>query len=347
MNQLLLIIIILVLFTWFGGTNVPKILKDNKNMLLGIAVGIMISSYLKMEGVAVKPVEDPNPPNLNTVMEPDSIIASDLQEMGPRRSQALVATGPGTYSEVQGLAWPYPTYPSDEYMSYLKLLGKESEDASSGSHVAPFTIFNKCGHMYRFESECEQECLRCHEVDITPNRCHSLCDFPHYNSVTRFVEGVNWRTGGERICSWRDGENKHLETNSPCSPIEQELGLKGTSIRYEEWLDNAPSDDGKHDGFQDDLRRWNQFLNSCDPDNIDQLYQDIIQNCGVNEGELESLEVNGLGLDPTQLPPDPDLNCHQLAVSINNCKGYWKHPDPVQNPKRREWKSWSRSERGH
>lgn len=68
MNQLLLIIIILVLFTWFGGTNVPNILKDNKNMLLGIAVGIMISSYLKMEGVslpparAVKPVEYPNPP---------------------------------------------------------------------------------------------------------------------------------------------------------------------------------------------------------------------------------------------------------------------------------------------
>lgn len=271
-------------------------------------------------------------------MEPDSIIASDLQEKEiAYRSQALVL--PGQLPEAHGLAWPPPTYPSDEYMSYLKLLGKESDDALSGPRVAPFTIFNKCGHMYRFESECEQECLRCHEVDLTQNRCSSLCGFPHYNPATRFTEGVNWRTGGERICSYRDGENKHLVTNSPCPPNEQELGLKGTSIRYEEWLDNAPSDDGKHDGFQDDLSRWNRFLNSCDEGTINRLHQDVIQKCGVNEGEIESLKVDDLGLDPTQLTPSPE--CHQLAVSINNCKGYWHYPDPVNDPRHREWQSWS------
>ena len=40
MNQLILLVIFLLLFVWFGGNNVPKFLRDNKNILLGAAGGV-------------------------------------------------------------------------------------------------------------------------------------------------------------------------------------------------------------------------------------------------------------------------------------------------------------------
>ena len=43
MNGLLLPLFALVAFTYFGGQNVPKVLKDNKQMLLGIFVGSLLS----------------------------------------------------------------------------------------------------------------------------------------------------------------------------------------------------------------------------------------------------------------------------------------------------------------
>ena len=35
MNQLMLIVVVLVAFVYFGGSNVPKVLRDNKEILLG------------------------------------------------------------------------------------------------------------------------------------------------------------------------------------------------------------------------------------------------------------------------------------------------------------------------
>ena len=45
MNQLLLVAIALVLFIHFGGSNVPKILKDNKQMVYGITIGLVLCSF--------------------------------------------------------------------------------------------------------------------------------------------------------------------------------------------------------------------------------------------------------------------------------------------------------------
>jgi len=41
MNRLLLFSIVLVLFIFYGGKNVPKVMKDNKGMLLGIVGGLV------------------------------------------------------------------------------------------------------------------------------------------------------------------------------------------------------------------------------------------------------------------------------------------------------------------
>ena len=48
MNRLLLFSIVLVLFIFYGGKNVPKVMKDNKGMLLGIVGGLVLCSFLGM-----------------------------------------------------------------------------------------------------------------------------------------------------------------------------------------------------------------------------------------------------------------------------------------------------------
>ena len=52
MNQLMLIVVVLVAFVYFGGSNVPKVLRDNKEILLGLAGGLVLCSFfgLRLEG---------------------------------------------------------------------------------------------------------------------------------------------------------------------------------------------------------------------------------------------------------------------------------------------------------
>ena len=44
--KVLLFIFAIVCFTWFGGSNVPGILKNNKEILLGIFIGIILNQYM-------------------------------------------------------------------------------------------------------------------------------------------------------------------------------------------------------------------------------------------------------------------------------------------------------------
>lgn len=50
----MLFAIILVLFIYFGGSSVPKVLKKNKDLLLGVIVGLILCSFLgmKLEGLS-------------------------------------------------------------------------------------------------------------------------------------------------------------------------------------------------------------------------------------------------------------------------------------------------------
>lgn len=53
MNKLLIVVVLLVLFVQFGGPNVPKILKDNKQMVYGITIGLVMCSFfgVNVEGL--------------------------------------------------------------------------------------------------------------------------------------------------------------------------------------------------------------------------------------------------------------------------------------------------------
>lgn len=46
MNIVSLILVLLIVFTFFGGQNVPKVLKENKQMILGVFVGILLHQFM-------------------------------------------------------------------------------------------------------------------------------------------------------------------------------------------------------------------------------------------------------------------------------------------------------------
>ena len=56
MKGLLLGLVLLVLFVHFGGPNVPKVLKDNKQMVYGVTIGLVLCSFfgVNVEGISIK-----------------------------------------------------------------------------------------------------------------------------------------------------------------------------------------------------------------------------------------------------------------------------------------------------
>jgi Na+/pantothenate symporter len=46
MNQLMIIVVALVVFVYFGGKYVPKVLKDNKKIILGLVGGLVLCSFM-------------------------------------------------------------------------------------------------------------------------------------------------------------------------------------------------------------------------------------------------------------------------------------------------------------
>ena len=50
MNKLVMIVFTLLAFTWYGGQHVPKVLKDNKQVVLGVAVGLVLNMFMGVEG---------------------------------------------------------------------------------------------------------------------------------------------------------------------------------------------------------------------------------------------------------------------------------------------------------
>ena len=53
MKGLLIGLVLLVLFVHFGGSNVPKVLKDNKQMVYGVTIGLVLCSFfgVNVEGL--------------------------------------------------------------------------------------------------------------------------------------------------------------------------------------------------------------------------------------------------------------------------------------------------------
>ena len=51
MNNIVIGVLLLLLFTYFGGSSVPTLLKDNKKYLLGFAVGVVGYPLMRIEGI--------------------------------------------------------------------------------------------------------------------------------------------------------------------------------------------------------------------------------------------------------------------------------------------------------
>ena len=84
MNQFTLLVIILVVFTYYGGSNVPKILRDNKELLLGVVVGLVLCSFLgmRLEGVGA-PLEN----GAQQIVDRESVSVSASEKQQPRETK--------------------------------------------------------------------------------------------------------------------------------------------------------------------------------------------------------------------------------------------------------------------
>ena len=75
MNILLIILIAVVGFCYFGGNKCPKVLKDNKEMLLGVLVGLALCSFM---GVNLEGITSPPPAGLSPCPGVNDIILNLL-----------------------------------------------------------------------------------------------------------------------------------------------------------------------------------------------------------------------------------------------------------------------------
>ena len=88
MNQLLVFITVLVAFVYFGGSNVPKVLKDNKQMLLGFVGGVVLYSSM---GMRVEGLTDRQKESCSTGDGGADIHMGHMEEL---RGGGTEATGP-------------------------------------------------------------------------------------------------------------------------------------------------------------------------------------------------------------------------------------------------------------
>jgi hypothetical protein len=60
MNTLMLLVVALVALCYFGGNYCPSVLKQNKEMLLGGAIALVLCSFfgMRLEGVENSPPDD-------------------------------------------------------------------------------------------------------------------------------------------------------------------------------------------------------------------------------------------------------------------------------------------------
>jgi len=87
-----MIVFTLLAFTWYGGQHVPKVLKDNKQILLGVAVTLVLNMFMGVEGLGEdqEGADDPCAGvicNGNGYCEPDGLDAHicvcDIGYTGP------------------------------------------------------------------------------------------------------------------------------------------------------------------------------------------------------------------------------------------------------------------------
>ena len=56
MNTLMMVVVVLIVLCYFGGKYCPSVLKKNKELLLGVAGGLVLCSFfgLRLEGMGLE-----------------------------------------------------------------------------------------------------------------------------------------------------------------------------------------------------------------------------------------------------------------------------------------------------
>ena len=103
----MLIVLVLVLFIYFGGSNVPKVLRDNKELLLGLTGGLVLCSFfnLRLEGIPGRPSRSPLDAQMvpsagGRALPPRPLLASSLEhdEYGaPQASEQMTSSLPSPH----------------------------------------------------------------------------------------------------------------------------------------------------------------------------------------------------------------------------------------------------------
>jgi hypothetical protein len=123
MNTLMLVVVVLVLFVYFGGSKVPSVLRQNKEMLLGGAGALVLCSFfgLRMEGFSeLEAIEAgccgrPSPDSCLDLFR--SFKTGDSwQDHAETVDRAC--TNPGDYTAVPTTAKPRPDYEDEVKPAY-------------------------------------------------------------------------------------------------------------------------------------------------------------------------------------------------------------------------------------
>jgi len=88
MNPLMLVVVGLVALCYFGGNYCPSVLKQNKKMLLGVAVGLVLCSFsgMKLEGYG-------RLPELSGGPEAAAAAAAQRQRYADAQREACILAG--------------------------------------------------------------------------------------------------------------------------------------------------------------------------------------------------------------------------------------------------------------
>ena len=101
MNMMSLVLVAIVAFTYFGGQNVPKVLKDNKQMILGVFVGVLLHQFM---GVGVEGITESEIQTLTAdeIRGLEYDVQTKTVTIGTEDFTAIVANKPGNYCTAGG-----------------------------------------------------------------------------------------------------------------------------------------------------------------------------------------------------------------------------------------------------
>lgn len=92
MNKLILPVIVLVAFIYFGGSKVPNVLKNNKQIFLGLVVGLILPSFMGMRLEGITPgTGGPSQQKIDEMFGDSAPVVR--RGMSPDARRALAAAG--------------------------------------------------------------------------------------------------------------------------------------------------------------------------------------------------------------------------------------------------------------